>query len=80
MPKEKYIYPIPYEYYEKYGVRKYGAHGTSHKYLAQEAKKYTNEKYVLNNTTLFVSYGIGTSNISFRLFNKPSFNLYRIVK
>ena len=45
-----------------------------------KAKKYTNEKYVLNNTTLFVSYGIGTSNISFRLFNKPSFNLYRIVK
>ena len=45
-----------------------------------KAKKYTNEKYILNNTTLFVSYGIGTSNISFRLFNKPSFNLYRIVK
>ena len=33
MPKESYIYPIPYEYYEKYGVRKYGAHGTSHKYV-----------------------------------------------
>ncbi len=34
MPKEHYLYPIPYEYYEKYGVRKYGAHGTSHKYVA----------------------------------------------
>ena len=34
MPKEHYIYPIPYEYYEKYGIRKYGAHGTSHKYVA----------------------------------------------
>ena len=34
MPKEHYIYPIPYEYYEKYGVRKYGAHGTSHKYVS----------------------------------------------
>jgi len=33
MPKESYIYPIPYEYYEKYGVRKYGFHGTSHKYV-----------------------------------------------
>lgn len=32
--KEKYIYPIPYEYYEKYGVRKYGFHGTSHKYVS----------------------------------------------
>ena len=35
MKKEKYIYPIPYEYYEKYGVRKYGAHGTSHMYVSQ---------------------------------------------
>ena len=34
MPEENYIYPIPYEYYEKYGVRKYGAHGTSHMYVA----------------------------------------------
>ena len=32
--KEKYIYPIPYNYYKKYGVRKYGAHGTSHQYVA----------------------------------------------
>lgn len=32
--KEKYIYPIPYEYYEKYGIRKYGFHGTSHQYVA----------------------------------------------
>ena len=35
MKKEKYIYPIPYEYYEKYGIRKYGAHGTSHMYVSQ---------------------------------------------
>ena len=35
MPKENYIYPIPYEYYKKYGVRKYGAHGTSHMYVSQ---------------------------------------------
>ena len=35
MPKEHYIFPIPYEYYEKYGIRKYGAHGTSHKYVTQ---------------------------------------------
>ena len=32
--KEKYIYPIPYEYYEKYHVRKYGFHGTSYQYVA----------------------------------------------
>lgn len=35
--KEKYIYPIPYEYYEKYHVRKYGFHGTSHQYVANRA-------------------------------------------
>ena len=35
MEKEQYLYPIPYEYYEKYGVRKYGFHGTSHKYVSQ---------------------------------------------
>ncbi|PLX32549.1 MAG: acetate kinase, partial [Clostridiales bacterium] len=35
MPASSYIYALPYEYYEKYGVRKYGFHGTSHKYVAQ---------------------------------------------
>lgn len=34
MPKINALYPIPYEYYEKYGARKYGAHGTSHRYVA----------------------------------------------
>ena len=34
IPKERYIYPVPYKYYEKYGVRKYGFHGTSHQYVA----------------------------------------------
>ena len=33
MPKVNYLYPVPYEWYEKYGVRKYGFHGTSHKYI-----------------------------------------------
>ena len=35
MPKHNYIYPIPYEYYEKYGIRKYGFHGTSHQYVSK---------------------------------------------
>lgn len=35
LPKERYIFPIPYEYYEKYKVRKYGFHGTSHQYVSQ---------------------------------------------
>lgn len=39
MPSKAYMYALPYEYYEKYGIRKYGFHGTSHKYVAQQAAK-----------------------------------------
>jgi len=37
MPKFSYLYAIPYEYYEKYRIRRYGFHGTSHKYVAHKA-------------------------------------------
>ena len=37
MPKSSYVYAIPYEYYEKYGVRRYGFHGTSHRYVSAKA-------------------------------------------
>ena len=37
IPKERYIYPIPYEYYKKYGIRKYGFHGTSHQFVSNRA-------------------------------------------
>ena len=43
MPKDKYIYPIPYEFYKKYGVRKYGAHGTSHMYVSQRLAEIENK-------------------------------------
>jgi acetate kinase len=36
MPKKAYICPLPYELYEKYGIRKYGFHGTSHKYVSNK--------------------------------------------
>lgn len=39
MPDYAYLYAIPYEYYEKYGVRRYGFHGTSHKFVAEKACK-----------------------------------------
>lgn len=42
MPPESYIYAIPYEYYEKYGIRRYGFHGTSHKFVAQRASAMLN--------------------------------------
>ena len=40
MEPEDYIYPIPYEYTEKLNIRRYGAHGTSHKYLSVNGQKY----------------------------------------
>jgi len=37
MPKTSFLYAIPYEYYEKYKIRRYGFHGTSHKYVSRRA-------------------------------------------
>jgi acetate kinase len=36
MEAKDFLYPVPYEWYTQYGVRKYGAHGISHKFIAQE--------------------------------------------
>ena len=40
MPEKAYTYAIPHEYYEKYGIRRYGFHGTSHKFVSAEAIKF----------------------------------------
>ncbi|MBD7943551.1 acetate kinase [Psychrobacillus sp. Sa2BUA9] len=42
MPESSYLYSIPYDYYEKYSIRKYGFHGTSHKYVAHRAAELLN--------------------------------------
>ena len=39
MSQDAYLYPVPYEWYTKYGVRKYGFHGTSHKYIAKRISR-----------------------------------------
>ncbi len=44
MSKEAYMYAVPYEYYEKHKVRRYGFHGTSHKYVSLEAAKMLGKK------------------------------------
>lgn len=44
IPEERYLYPIPYEYYEKYGIRKYGFHGTSHMYVSKRLAEIENRK------------------------------------
>lgn len=45
MPKEAYLYGLPYEYYEKYQVRRYGFHGTSHSYVSKRAAQLLGKKY-----------------------------------
>ncbi len=45
MPDYAYMYAIPYEYYEKYRIRKYGFHGTSHRYVAEKACNLLNLDY-----------------------------------
>ena len=43
MPEKAYMYAIPYEYYDKYKIRKYGAHGTSHRFITGEVAKLMNK-------------------------------------
>jgi len=45
MPDYAYIYALPYEYYEKYGIRRYGFHGTSHRYVSKMAAEFINKPY-----------------------------------
>ena len=44
MPPKAYMYAIPYELYEKYGIRRYGVHGTSHRYVSARALEYLGMK------------------------------------
>ncbi len=44
MPPKAYIYPIPYEYYEKYRIRRYGFHGTSHRFVSNRLAEITGKK------------------------------------
>ena len=44
MKEAEYIYPVPYEWYEKYGVRKYGFHGTSHRFINKTISEYLDRK------------------------------------
>ena len=62
MPEESYMYALPYEYYERLGVRRYGFHGTSHKYIAKAAAKYLGKPLrELNAITLHLGNGSSIS-------------------
>nr|WP_318685535.1 acetate kinase [uncultured Acetatifactor sp.] len=45
MPEEAYMYGLPYEYYQKYRIRRYGFHGTSHSYVSRRAAEVLGKKY-----------------------------------
>ena len=45
MPQEAYLYGLPYEYYEKYKVRRYGFHGTSHSFVSKKAAEMAGKPY-----------------------------------
>ncbi len=60
MPKEAYLYGIPYHYYEKYKIRRYGFHGISHKYVAQRACEMTGKDFY-NSRIITCHLGNGVS-------------------
>ena len=60
MPEKAYLYGLPYEYYEKYKVRRYGFHGTSHSFVSKETAGYLGMD--LNNSKIIVAHlGNGAS-------------------
>ena len=60
MPKEAYLYGLPYEYYEKYKIRRYGFHGTSHSYVSKRAAEFLGMDYN-NMKTIVCHLGNGSS-------------------
>ncbi len=60
MPQKAYLYAIPYEFYKKYKIRRYGFHGTSHKYVALKAAEYLN-KEITNLKIITCHIGNGAS-------------------
>ncbi len=60
MPKKSFLYGLPYEYYEKYGVRRYGFHGTSHSFVSKRTAEFLGLD--LNNSKIIVAHlGNGAS-------------------
>ena len=62
MPPKSYIFPIPYEYYEKYSIRRYGFHGTSHRYICRRYLEITSRVDNPEGTKIIVCHlGNGSS-------------------
>ena len=65
MPEKAYLYSLPYHYYKDYGIRKYGFHGTSHKFVSQRAAemldKTIEDLHVLFHVTLVMEHQLQLS-------------------
>ena len=61
MPDKAYTYAIPYEYYENYKIRRYGFHGTSHRFVSAEAAEYLGRKNDPNFKVITMHLGNGSS-------------------
>lgn len=68
MPEKAYMYGLPYEYYEKYKVRRYGFHGTSHSFVSKRLAEFLNLDY--NNSRLIVAHLGNGASISAVLYGK----------
>ena len=71
IPAVNYKYAIPNKYYQKYGIRKYGFHGTSHKYVAQEAAKMAGIDF---NSSKIVTCHVGNGGSVTAILNGASFD------
>lgn len=61
MPEKAYLYAVPYDWYKKYEIRRYGFHGTSHKYISNEASAYLKKKHKKSDKMITCHLGNGCS-------------------
>lgn len=71
IPAENYMYALPYEYYEKYRIRKYGFHGTSHKYVARAGAKFAGLDF---NSSKIITCHVGNGGSITAVMNGKSFD------
>ncbi len=71
LPPKSYLYGLPYEYYEKYGIRRYGFHGTSHKFVAEKAAKMIGRDW---NDLKIISCHLGSGASIAAIMNGKSFD------
>ena len=71
LPPKSYLYGLPYEYYQKYGIRRYGFHGTSHKFVAEKAAKMIGRDW---NDLRIISCHLGSGASIAAIMNGKSFD------